>query len=86
MSKISQILRRIIEKEKLSIRGVAKAIDVDHASLSRSLKENGNPESKTVEKILDYLGYELKISKRKEVKPGKSKPSRSRQKSKKEVV
>ena len=78
MSNISQMLKRIIEKERLSIRGVAKAIDVDHASLSRSLKEDGNPESRTVEKILDYLGYELKLSKRKEAKAGKSKQSKKR--------
>ena len=78
MGKIAQMLKRIVEKERLSIRGVAKAIDVDHASLSRSLKEDGNPESRTVEKILDYLGYELKLSKRKEVKPGKSKQSERR--------
>jgi DNA-binding phage protein len=63
MGKISQILKRIIEKERLSIRGVAKAIDVDHASLSRSLKDDGNPESKTIEKILDYLGYDIRIVK-----------------------
>lgn len=76
MSKISGMLKRIIEKEGLSIRGMARAIGIDHASLSRSLKDDGNPESRTVEKILDYLGYELKLSKRKEAKPGKPRPSR----------
>ncbi len=79
MSKISKMLKKIIPKEGISNRGLARAIGVDHASLSRSLKDDGNPESRTVEKILDYLGYDLKFTKRKEVKPRKSK-------SKKEVT
>ncbi len=73
MSEISKMLRRIIEKEGSTNRGLARAIGVDHASLSRSLKDNGNPESRTVEKILDHLGYDLKFIKRKEVNPRRSK-------------
>ena len=76
MVRIPQMLKRIIEKEGLSIRGMARAVGIDHASLSRSLKDDGNPESRTIEKILDYLGYDLKIVKRKEVKPGKSKQTK----------
>lgn len=79
MSKISQMLRRIIEKENLSNRGLAKAIGIDHASLSRSLKHDGNPESNTIEKILDHLGYDVKFVKRREVKPGKSKQSKEKE-------
>jgi DNA-binding phage protein len=75
MSRISKMLKGIIEKENLSNRGLAKAIGIDHASLSRSLKDDGNPESRTIEKILDHLGYDLKFLKRKKVKPGKSKQS-----------
>jgi len=66
------MLRSLIEeKEKTTIKRVAKAIGVDHGSLYRTLKDGGNPEGKTIQKILDYLGYELRIvkSKRKEVKP-----------------
>jgi DNA-binding phage protein len=76
MSKISRILKEIIVKEGLSIRGISKAVGVDHASLLRSLRDNGNPESRTVEKILDCLGYDLKFIKRKEAKRSKSKPSK----------
>jgi len=79
MSKTSRMLREIIEKEGFFIRGMARAVGIDHASLLRSLRENGNPESRTVEKILDYLGYDLKFIKRKEAKPRKFKQSRSRQ-------
>lgn len=57
---------------------VAKDLGIDHASLHRSLKTGANPEWNTIEKILNYLGYDFKIVKRKEVKPIKPKPSRSR--------
>jgi len=77
MSRISKMLKTIIEKDRASIRAIARAIGVDHASLSRSLKDDGNPESRTIEKILDYFGYDLKFKKRREVKP-KPKPSRSK--------
>ncbi len=66
MSKISKRLREVIEKkEKRSIKSVAKAIGVDHGSLYRALKDGGNPEGNTIEKILDYLGYEIRIVKSK---------------------
>jgi DNA-binding phage protein len=84
MSEISRMLKGIIEREGISIRGLARAIGVDHASLIRSLREGGNPESRTIEKILDYLGYSLRIIKiRKEVK-GKGEPSRTRRKERRE--
>ena len=69
MSRISKLLREIIEeREGKSVKSVAKAIGVDHGSLYRTLKNGGNPEGNTIEKILDYLGYDLKIVKRKEAK------------------
>lgn len=71
MSRMSKILKRVIEKEGISNPGLARAIGVDHTSLSWSLKDNGNHESRTIEKILGYLGYDLKFVKRKEVKPVK---------------
>jgi DNA-binding phage protein len=78
MSKISRMLKEIIEKKGGSIRGIARAVGVDHASLLRSLRDGGNPESRTIEKVLDYLGYDLKFIKRKEVKQAKSKQSEKR--------
>jgi DNA-binding phage protein len=72
------MLKEIVEREGVTIRGLGRAIGVDHASLIRSLREGGNPESRTVEKILDHLGYDVKFSKRKEVKPGKSKSEKGR--------
>ena len=65
MSKIAAILREIIEeKAKTSIRRVARDIGVDHGSLYRALKDGGNPEANTIERILDYLGYEIRIVKK----------------------
>ena len=75
---IGKILKEIIKKEKLTYRKVAKGLGIDHASLHRSLKNGGNPEWNTIEKIMSYLGYDFKIVKRKEVTPTKPKPSRSR--------
>jgi len=69
---IPKMLRSLIEeKEKTTIKRVAKAIGVDHGSLYRTLKDGGNPEGKTIQKILDYLGYELRIVKSKK-KGGKT--------------
>ena len=82
MSKISKMLKRIIEKEGISNRGLARAIGIDHASLSRSLKDEGNPESRTVEKILDNLGYDLKFIKRNEINQ-KPRPIKFRRKGRK---
>jgi DNA-binding phage protein len=75
---IGNMLREILRKRGLTYRKVSEDLGVDHASLHRSLKNGGNPEWNTVEKILNYLGYDFKLTKRKEVKPKKSMPSRSR--------
>ena len=81
MENILETIREIIKK-KASLRRVARDIGVERSSLYFSLKEGANPTLKTLTKVLDYLGYELKITekkdKRKEAKPRKSKPSRSR--------
>ena len=66
MNKLPKMLRELIEqKGKTSVKPVAKAIGVDHGSLYRALKEGGNPEGKTIEKIADYLGYEIRFVRRK---------------------
>ncbi len=65
---ISRQLREIIQKEKMTVGQVARAIGVDRSSFYRTLRDDGNPERKTIEKLLDYLGYDFKLIKRKEVK------------------
>jgi DNA-binding phage protein len=70
MNKIIKALREIIKKEKATIYSVAKAIDVDFSSLYRALKNGGNPGAKTTDKILDHLGYEIKLIKKSKKKGG----------------
>ena len=65
MGDILQEIRKIIKK-KASLRRVAKEIEVDRSSLYASLKDGANPRLRTLTKVLDYLGYELRISKSRE--------------------
>jgi len=59
------MLRRLVKKEKIPMARLAKEIDADRASLYKALSDDGNPESKTIEKILDILGYEIQLVKKK---------------------
>lgn len=61
---IGKILRQLIAKEGRSFRQTTLDLKVDRSTLHRSLKK-GNPEWKTVEKVLNYLGYEIRIVKSK---------------------
>ena len=42
---------------------LAKEIEADRASLYYTLSDAGNPESRTMEKILWVLGYEIRFVK-----------------------
>ena len=57
---IGRVLLQLIAKEGKTFRGTAIDLGVDRSSLYRSLKK-GNPQWNTMEKILDYLGYEIRI-------------------------
>ena len=67
---IGKTLRELIAKEGRSLRRTSIDLGVDRSTLFQSLKK-GNPEWRTIEKVLDYLGYEVRIvkSKRKINKP-----------------
>ena len=73
MKSIGLELRKLIKKEKVSIYRMAEDFGVANESLYRSLGGDANPEWKRIKQILDYLGYDLKFAKRKEVKLSKSK-------------
>mgnify|MGYP001140504829 CR=1 FL=1 len=64
---IGKAIRTIIKNKKLTYRKIASDLSIDHGNLYHSLKNGANPEWKTIEKLLDYLGYEVRIvnSKRK---------------------
>ena len=78
MEHIGKSIRGIIERERVTLYRIAKDLGINQANLHRSLRDDANPEWSTIEKVLDYLGYDYKLFKRKEVKPIKSKPPRSR--------
>jgi DNA-binding phage protein len=61
---IGKALRGLIAKEGRSLRRVSIDLHIDRASLQRSLSEGANPEWKTINKVLDYLGYEIRIVKK----------------------
>ena len=73
-------IRKMMKERNVSFYGMAKAIGVDRGSLHKSLKDGSNLELKTMMKVLDYLGYEIRFikSRRKEVKSGKSNLSKEK--------
>jgi DNA-binding phage protein len=73
---VRQHIKEIIG-EKGSIRKVAEEIGIDHANLIRMLREGSDPRIKTIERIVDRLGYSLCL-KRKGVKKGKKGSSKLR--------
>ena len=78
MNPIGKAIKEIIKKKGTSRYRISKDLSIDEASLHRSLMDGGNPEWKTIEILLDYLGYDFKLVKRKEVKPEEAKPPRSK--------
>jgi len=68
-----KVLRELVKRKGL--RKVAQDLGINHGSLYRSIMDGSNVGLNRIEAILSLFGYELKISKRKEVKPGKSKSS-----------
>ena len=71
-----RVLRELTKKEGL--RKVARKLGIDPGSLYRSMMDGSNVGLNRIEAILDYFGHELRISKRKEVRPTDQKASRSR--------
>jgi transcriptional regulator with XRE-family HTH domain len=63
---IGKLIREIMERRKLSYRKIASDLGVDHANLYHSLMNGANPEWKTIENLLDYLGYDFNLIERKE--------------------
>jgi len=56
---------------------LAKDTGVDRSSLYYSLKDRANPRLNTLAKVLDYLGYELKVMKSKAGKGGETGKTRA---------
>ncbi len=71
-----KVLRELVKKKGL--RKVAQDLGINHGSLYRSIMDGSNVGLDRIEAILSLFDYELKLSKRKEAKPGKSKHSNKR--------
>ena len=76
MKHIGKSIRGIIERERVTLYRIAKDLGINQANLHRSLRDDANPEWNTIEKLLDYLGYDYKFFRRKEVKKVHGKSSR----------
>ena len=73
---IEKELRELVKRKGL--RQTARELGINSGSLYRSIMNGSNVGLNRIEAILNLFGYELKISKRKEVKPGKPKQSKKR--------
>ena len=69
MQDIRQAIKEIVKKRG-SLREVAEEVGIDHANLIRLMREGSDPRLKTIERIVDRLGYSLTL-KRKGVKKDK---------------
>ena len=73
------MIKEVIRKKGLTYYRVAKDLGIDHASFHRSMSDDGNPEWKRINQVLDYLDCEIILRiKRKEVKLVKSESTKSR--------
>jgi DNA-binding phage protein len=77
MEDIKKTIRDLI-RQKGTIRKIVTDLGMDHANLLRLLREGANLGLKSIEKILDYLDYEIKLIKRKGLTPIKSELQKSR--------
>jgi len=75
MEEIVEQIRNLIKK-KASLRRVAIGLDMDRAQLVRSLKIGTRPRIDTIVKILDYLGYEIRIVKSRKMEMKRGRPER----------
>jgi len=63
MKDIRQAIKEIV-KEKGSLRKVAGEVGIDHANLIRLMREGSDPRLKTIERIVNRLGYSLTLKKK----------------------
>ena len=73
---IEQTLKEMVLAKGL--RRTAHDLDIDPASLHRSLKDGSNIKLERVKKLLDYIGYEIRFVKKEQKKVKTDKPQSSR--------
>ena len=63
MESIGKEIKEIAREKGVSLYRIAKDLGIAQESLFRSLMDNANPKWSTIKRILDYLGYEIRIDK-----------------------
>lgn len=63
-------LKDILTREGVSVYRVCKELGLDKGQLSRFLNEKNNLTMAKLERIADYLGYDLQLVKRKSSRKG----------------
>lgn len=54
-------LRNVAKAQEGGVKGVAAAAGLNRENLYRALSKSGNPQSKTIQKVLDALGIEVQM-------------------------
>lgn len=78
MEDIGRELKALIKKQGVSVYKMADDLGLLNESLYRSLKNGANPEWKRIRQILDYLGFDLKFVRKREVVKASKPKSRKR--------
>ena len=61
MESIGGEIRDILRRRGITLYRVSKDLGIAHESLYRSLSADTNPRWDTIKKVLDYLGYEIRL-------------------------
>lgn len=65
MESIGKEIKEIVRKRGVSFYRVSKDLGIAQESLYRSLLDDANPRWRTIKKVIDYLGYEIRIVEKK---------------------
>jgi len=63
MESIGKEIKEIAKRKGVSLYRIAKDLEIAQESLFRSLMDDANPKWNTITKVLNYLGYEIRIGK-----------------------
>lgn len=62
MELFQEALRHVAKAQKGGVKAVAEAAGLNRTNLYRSLAKGGKPNSETISKFVDALGYKMKVS------------------------
>lgn len=62
MALFQEALRDVAKAQKGGVKAVAEAAGLNRTSLYRSLSKDGKPNSETISKFVDALGFTMKVS------------------------